>query len=73
MTGIYLDDHILVFKFRVKQIFVFGLMLQLISGTFKKYCKEKGIDFNEFINADLNKNNQTEMVHFIGKIFCIFI
>ena len=41
-------------------------------GTFKKYCKEKGIDFNEFINADLNKNNQTEMVHFIGKDILYF-
>ena len=41
-------------------------------GTFKKYCKEKGIDFNEFINADLNKNNKTEMVHFIGKDILYF-
>ena len=41
-------------------------------GTFKKYCKEKGIDFNEFINTDLNKNNQTEMVHFIGKDILYF-
>ena len=41
-------------------------------GTFKKYCKEKGIDFNEFINTDLNKNNKTEMVHFIGKDILYF-
>ena len=41
-------------------------------GTFKKYCKEKRIDFNEFINEDLNKNNQTEMVHFIGKDILYF-
>ena len=41
-------------------------------GTFKKYCKEKGIDFNEFINTDLNINNKTEMVHFIGKDILYF-
>ncbi len=41
-------------------------------GTFKKYCKEKGIDFNEFINKDLNQKNQTEMVHFIGKDILYF-
>ena len=41
-------------------------------GTFKKYCKEKGIDFNEFINTDLNKNKKTEMVHFIGKDILYF-
>ena len=42
-------------------------------GTFKKYCKEKGIDFNEFINTDLNINNKNEMVHFIGKDIYIFM
>lgn len=41
-------------------------------GTFKKYCKEKGIDFNEFINTDSNINNTTEMVHFIGKDILYF-
>ena len=69
MTGIYLEmHHILVSNSGSEnKFFMFGDAPTGYLGTFKKYCKEKGIDFNEFINADLNKNNKTEMVHFIGK------
>ena len=47
-------------------------MLQQVILELLKYCKEKGIDFNEFINKDLNHKNKTEMVHFIGKDILYF-
>ena len=76
MTGIYLEmHHIFGFQIPGSENKFFYVWLDAPTGylgTFKKYCKEKGIDFNEFINTDLNINNKTEMVHFIGKDILYF-
>jgi len=37
-------------------------------GSFKKYCNESGIDFDEYLNCD----SETEMYHFIGKDIIYF-
>ena len=37
-------------------------------GSFKKYCNESGINFDEYLNSD----SDTEMYHFIGKDIIYF-
>ena len=35
--------------------------------SFKNLCTKTGIDFDQFLDADLNKNGETELHHFLGK------
>ncbi len=35
--------------------------------SFKNLCAKTGIDFDQFLDADRNKNGETELHHFLGK------
>jgi len=35
--------------------------------SFKNLCAKTGIDFGQFLDADRNKNGETELHHFLGK------